>query len=40
MVFDTLPWPPELKFLVNYMFCAPHAFHLSDRAGDLDRMIR
>jgi hypothetical protein len=22
------------------MFCAPHAIHLSDRAGDLDRMIR
>ena len=25
---------------VNYVFCAPHAFHLSDGAGDLDRMIR
>jgi myo-inositol catabolism protein IolH len=28
-----LPW-------VNYVFCAPHAFHLSDGAGDLDRMMR
>ena len=25
---------------VNYVFCAPHAFHLSQGAGDLDRMIR
>ncbi|WP_111768440.1 sugar phosphate isomerase/epimerase family protein [Nakamurella deserti] len=25
---------------VNYVFCAPHAFHLSDGKGDLDRMIR
>ncbi len=25
---------------VNYVFCAPHAFHLSDGAGDLDRMMR
>jgi len=25
---------------VNYVFCAPHAFHLSRGAGDLDRMIR
>jgi myo-inositol catabolism protein IolH len=24
---------------VNYVFCAPHAFHLSDGAGDLRRMI-
>jgi myo-inositol catabolism protein IolH len=27
-----LPW-------VNYVFCAPHAFHLSDGAGDVRRMI-
>ena len=27
-----LPW-------VNYVFCAPHAFHLSDGAGDLRRMM-
>jgi myo-inositol catabolism protein IolH len=25
---------------VDYVFCAPHAFHLSQGAGDLDRMIR
>ena len=25
---------------VNYVFCAPHAFHLSQGKGDLDRMIR
>jgi myo-inositol catabolism protein IolH len=25
---------------VDYVFCAPHAFHLSDGKGDLDRMIR
>ncbi|MGS0686829.1 sugar phosphate isomerase/epimerase family protein [Nakamurella sp. GG22] len=25
---------------VNYVFCAPHAFHLSKGAGDVDRMIR
>jgi myo-inositol catabolism protein IolH len=24
---------------VNYVFCAPHAFHLSDGAGDLRRMM-
>ena len=24
---------------LNYVFCAPHAFHLSDGAGDLDRMM-
>jgi myo-inositol catabolism protein IolH len=24
---------------VNYVFCAPHAFHLSDGAGDVRRMI-
>jgi myo-inositol catabolism protein IolH len=28
-----LPW-------VNYVFCAPHAFHLSDGAGDVGRMLR
>jgi myo-inositol catabolism protein IolH len=28
-----LPW-------VNYVFCAPHAFHLSDGAGDIGRMMR
>jgi myo-inositol catabolism protein IolH len=28
-----LPW-------VNYVFCAPHAYHLSDGAGDIARMIR
>jgi myo-inositol catabolism protein IolH len=28
------------KSWVKYVFCAPHAFHLSDGAGDLDRMIR
>ena len=28
-----LPW-------VNYVFCAPHAFHLSDGAGDVGRMMR
>jgi myo-inositol catabolism protein IolH len=27
-----LPW-------VNYVFCAPHAFHLSDGAGDISRMM-
>jgi myo-inositol catabolism protein IolH len=27
-----LPW-------VNYVFCAPHAFHLSDGVGDVRRMI-
>lgn len=27
-----MPW-------VNYVFCAPHAFHLSDGAGDVRRMI-
>ena len=27
-----LPW-------VNYVFCAPHAFHLSDGAGDIRRMM-
>lgn len=27
------------KPYVNYLFCAPHAFHLSDGAGDLRRMI-
>jgi myo-inositol catabolism protein IolH len=27
-----LPW-------VNYVFCAPHAFHLSDGAGDVRRML-
>lgn len=25
---------------VDYVFCAPHAFHLSQGASDLDRMIR
>ena len=25
---------------VNYVFCAPHAFHLSDGAGDLGRMMK
>ena len=25
---------------VNYLFCAPHAFHLSDGAGDVGRMMR
>jgi myo-inositol catabolism protein IolH len=25
---------------VNYVFCAPHAFHLSDGAGDIGRMMR
>ncbi|MDT7561058.1 MAG: myo-inositol catabolism protein IolH [Pseudonocardiales bacterium] len=25
---------------VNYVFCAPHAFHLSDGAGDVGRMMR
>jgi len=25
---------------VNYVFCAPHAFHLSQGAGDVERMIR
>ena len=25
---------------VNYVFCAPHAFHLSQGRGDLDRMMR
>lgn len=25
---------------INYVFCAPHAFHLSHGAGDLNRMIR
>jgi myo-inositol catabolism protein IolH len=25
---------------VNYVFCAPHAFHLSDGAGDVRRMMR
>lgn len=25
---------------VNYVFCAPHAFHLSDGAGDVGRMLR
>ncbi|MGH7746710.1 MAG: sugar phosphate isomerase/epimerase family protein [Candidatus Dormibacteria bacterium] len=25
---------------VNYVFCAPHAFHLSDGAGDVSRMMR
>ncbi|MGD9525880.1 sugar phosphate isomerase/epimerase family protein [Pseudonocardia sp.] len=24
----------------NYVFCAPHAFHLSDGAGDVGRMMR
>ena len=24
---------------VNYVFCAPHAFHLSDGAGDVRRMM-
>ena len=27
------------KSWVNYVFCAPHAFHLSDGAGDLRRMM-
>jgi myo-inositol catabolism protein IolH len=27
------------KPFVNYLFCAPHAFHLSDGAGDVRRMI-
>jgi myo-inositol catabolism protein IolH len=25
---------------VNYVFCAPHAFHLSDGVGDVGRMMR
>lgn len=25
---------------VGYVFCAPHAFHLSDGAGDVERMLR
>jgi myo-inositol catabolism protein IolH len=25
---------------VNYVFCAPHAFHLSQGVGDVDRMVR
>jgi len=25
---------------VNYVFCAPHAYHLSDGAGDVGRMMR
>jgi len=25
---------------VNYVFCAPHAFHLSDGAGDVRRMVQ
>lgn len=25
---------------VNYVFCAPHAFHLSDGVGDVGRMLR
>jgi myo-inositol catabolism protein IolH len=28
-----LPW-------IGYEFCCPHAFHLSDGAGDVERMIR
>jgi myo-inositol catabolism protein IolH len=28
-----LPW-------VNYVYCAPHTFHLSDGAGDVGRMLR
>jgi len=28
------------KAWVNYVFCAPHAFHLSNGVGDLDRMMR
>jgi myo-inositol catabolism protein IolH len=28
-----LPW-------VNYVYCAPHTFHLSDGAGDIGRMMR
>jgi len=28
------------KSWVNYCFCAPHAFHLSDGAGDVERMLR
>lgn len=27
------------KSWVNYVFCAPHAFHLSDGAGDVRRMM-
>jgi myo-inositol catabolism protein IolH len=27
------------KAWVNYVFCAPHAFHLSDGAGDVRRMM-
>jgi len=27
------------KAWVNYVFCAPHAFHLSDGAGDVGRMM-
>jgi myo-inositol catabolism protein IolH len=25
---------------VNYVYCAPHTFHLSDGAGDVERMMR
>ena len=25
---------------VNYVYCAPHTFHLSDGAGDVERMLR
>jgi myo-inositol catabolism protein IolH len=25
---------------VNYLYCAPHTFHLSDGAGDIERMLR
>jgi myo-inositol catabolism protein IolH len=25
---------------VNYLYCAPHTFHLSDGAGDVERMMR
>jgi myo-inositol catabolism protein IolH len=28
------------RLWVNYVFCAPHAFHLSDGAGDVGRMMR
>ncbi|MGH3521007.1 MAG: sugar phosphate isomerase/epimerase family protein [Haloechinothrix sp.] len=28
------------KSWVNYVYCAPHTFHLSDGAGDLRRMLR
>jgi myo-inositol catabolism protein IolH len=28
------------KSWVNYVFCAPHAFHLSDGAGDVRRMMQ